>query len=87
MRHFPLILLLVGTSALAAAPDAVIHVENAPGAPFGMPVAARLSAEDLARVTGGRYAQVRADEETLAISVWSGEREGWVMWRISLQWW
>ena len=33
---------------------------------------------DLARVTGGRYAQVRADEETLAISVWSGEREGWV---------
>ena len=33
---------------------------------------------DLARVTGGRYAQVRVDEETLAISVWSGEREGWV---------
>jgi hypothetical protein len=29
-------------------------------------------------VTGGRYAQVRVDEETLAISVWSGEREGWV---------
>ena len=33
---------------------------------------------DLARVTGGRYAQVRVDEETLAISVWSGERDGWV---------
>jgi hypothetical protein len=33
---------------------------------------------DLSRITGGRYSQVRVDEETLAISVWSAERGGWV---------
>ena len=33
---------------------------------------------DIARITGGRYDRVRVDENDLAITVWSPEREAWV---------
>ena len=38
----------------------------------------RHMAEDVARLTGGRYRRVRVDEADLTFSVWSPERQDWV---------